>query len=45
MRDAKLRGWFAPEDMQGGKIINDQIDAAIHVDDTLIGSVGSEHEK
>jgi uncharacterized protein YjbI with pentapeptide repeats len=36
MQAAKLRVWFAPEDMKGGKKIFDQIDTAIRVYDKLL---------
>lgn len=36
MRDEKLRVWFAPEDMQGGKKSIEQIDRAIQVNDRLL---------
>lgn len=36
MREAKLRVWFAPEDMKGGDKIYDQIDRAIQVHDRLL---------
>ncbi len=38
----KLRVWFAPEDIQGGKHIHEQIDRAIQVHDRLL-LVLSEH--
>jgi uncharacterized protein YjbI with pentapeptide repeats len=36
MRDAKLRVWFAPEDMKGGKKIHEQIERAIELHDRLL---------
>ncbi|MEK6261520.1 MAG: toll/interleukin-1 receptor domain-containing protein [Planctomycetota bacterium] len=36
MRAEKLRVWFAPEEMQGGKKIIEQIDRAIQVNDRLL---------
>jgi hypothetical protein len=36
MRDEKLRVWFAPEDMKGGKKIVEQIENAIQVHDRLL---------
>lgn len=36
MRDAHLRVWFAPEDIQGGKKLHEQIEAAIRVYDKLL---------
>jgi uncharacterized protein YjbI with pentapeptide repeats len=42
MREAELRVWFAPEDIQGGDKIYDQIDRAIQVHDRLL-LVLSEH--
>jgi hypothetical protein len=36
MRDAHLRVWFAPEDIQGGKKLHEQIDLAIRVYDKLL---------
>lgn len=36
MRDAHLRVWFAPEDIQGGKKLHEQIEAAIYVFDKLL---------
>ncbi len=36
MRGEKLRVWFAPEDMQGGKKSIEQIDRAIQVNDRLL---------
>jgi hypothetical protein len=36
MRQAKLRVWFAPEDMKGGDKLYDQIDRAIQVHDRLL---------
>ena len=42
MRDEKLRVWFAPEDMRGGKKIGEQIDRAIQLNDRLL-LVLSEH--
>ena len=37
-----VRCWFAPEEMQGGKFLHDQIDSAIRVHDKLI-LILSEH--
>ena len=42
MRDERLRVWYAPEDMQGGRTIPEQIDEAIRVHDKLL-LVLSEH--
>ena len=42
MRGEKLRVWFAPEDMQGGRKLIEQIDRAIQVNDRLL-LVLSEH--
>jgi hypothetical protein len=36
MRDAHLRVWFAPEDIQGGKKLHEQIETAIRVYDKLL---------
>jgi TIR domain len=36
MRDKGLRVWFAPEDIQGGKKLHEQIDEAIRVYDKLL---------
>ncbi len=36
MRGEKLRVWFAPEDMQGGQKLIEQIDRAIQVNDRLL---------
>jgi hypothetical protein len=36
MRDAGLRIWFAPEDVQGGKKLHEQIDEAIRIYDKLL---------
>jgi uncharacterized protein YjbI with pentapeptide repeats len=36
MRDEHLRVWFAPEDIQGGKKLHEQIEAAIRVYDKLL---------
>ncbi|GAA4737019.1 toll/interleukin-1 receptor domain-containing protein [Flavisolibacter ginsenosidimutans] len=36
MREAKLRVWFAPEDMKGGRKIYEQIESAIQVHDRLL---------
>ncbi len=36
MRDQGLRVWFAPEDVQGGKKLHEQIDEAIRVYDKLL---------
>ncbi len=36
MRDAHLRVWFAPEDIQGGQKLYEQIDTAIRVYDKLL---------
>lgn len=36
MRDARLRVWFAPEDIQGGKKLHEQIETAIRVYDKLL---------
>ncbi len=42
LRGEKLRVWFAPEDMQGGQKLIEQIDRAIQVNDRLL-LVLSEH--
>jgi TIR domain/Pentapeptide repeats (8 copies) len=42
LRDKGLRVWFAPEDMQAGKKIHEQVDEAIRVHDKLL-LVLSEH--
>ena len=36
MRDAHLRVWFAPEDIQGGKKLHEQIEMAIRIHDKLL---------
>jgi hypothetical protein len=36
MRDAHLRVWFAPEDIQGGKKLHEQIEKAIRIYDKLL---------
>ncbi len=36
LRSEGLRVWFAPEDMQGGKRIFDQLEDAIHIHDRLL---------
>jgi hypothetical protein len=36
MRDAHLRVWFAPEDVQGGRKLHEQIETAIRVYDKLL---------
>lgn len=36
MRDAHLRVWFAPEDVQGGKKLHEQIETAIRIFDKLL---------
>ena len=36
MRDKGLRVWFAPEDIQGGKKLHEQIDEAIRLYDKLL---------
>ncbi|MEP6667579.1 MAG: toll/interleukin-1 receptor domain-containing protein [Chthoniobacter sp.] len=36
MRDAHLRVWFAPEDIQGGKKLHEQIETAIRIHDKLL---------
>ena len=36
MRDMGLRVWFAPEDVQGGKKLHEQIDEAIRAYDKLL---------
>ena len=36
MRDAHLRVWFAPENIQGGKKLHEQIETAIRVYDKLL---------
>ena len=44
MRGEKLRVWFAPEDMQGGQKLIEQIDRAIQVNDLLLLLL-SEHSR
>jgi hypothetical protein len=36
LRDERIRVWYAPEEMQGGKKLFDQIDRAIHLHDKLL---------
>jgi hypothetical protein len=36
MRNERIRVWYAPEEMQGGKKLFEQIDRAIHLHDKLI---------
>jgi len=36
MREEKLRTWYAPEDMQGGRKVHEQIDQALRVHDKLL---------
>ena len=36
MQDAKLRVWYAPEDVQGGQKLHEQIEAAIRIHDKLL---------
>jgi uncharacterized protein YjbI with pentapeptide repeats len=36
MRDAHLRVWFAPEDIQGGKKLHEQIETAIRLYDKML---------
>jgi hypothetical protein len=36
MRDAHLRVWFAPEDLKGGNLLIEQIEAAIRIYDKLL---------
>lgn len=36
MRDARLRVWFAPEEMKGGNLLIEQIETAIRVYDKLL---------
>jgi TIR domain/Pentapeptide repeats (8 copies) len=36
MREQNLRVWFAPEDMQGGKKLHEQVERAIQVHDRLL---------
>jgi hypothetical protein len=36
MRDAHLRVWFAPEEMKGGNLLIEQIEAAIRIYDKLL---------
>jgi len=36
MRDAHLRVWFAPEDIQGGKKLHEQVETAIRIYDKLL---------
>jgi TIR domain/Pentapeptide repeats (8 copies) len=47
LRDEHVRVWFAPEDIEGGKKLHEQIDSAIQVHDKLLvilspNSMGSE---
>ena len=42
MRDEKLRVWFAPEDIQGGEKMHEQIERAIQMHDRLL-IILSEH--
>lgn len=42
MRDAKLRVWFAPEDIKGGEKLHEQLERAIQLHDRLL-IVISEH--
>lgn len=42
LRDARARVWFAPEDIEGGKYLEEQIERAIQVHDRLL-IVLSEH--
>jgi hypothetical protein len=42
MRDKGLRVWYAPEDVQGGKKLHEQIDEAIRVYDKLLLVLSSE---
>ena len=36
MRDSQLRVWFAPEDVQGGRKLHEQIETAIRIYDKLL---------
>ena len=36
LRDAKLRVWYAPEDMKGGQKLHEQIETAIRLHDKLL---------
>ncbi len=36
LREAKLRVWYAPEDMRAGRKVHEQIEAAIRVQDKLL---------
>jgi TIR domain/Pentapeptide repeats (8 copies) len=36
MREERIRVWFAPEEMQGGKKLFDQIERAIHMHDKVL---------
>jgi len=36
LRDERIRVWYAPEEMQGGKKLFDQIERAIHLHDKLL---------
>lgn len=45
MRDEKLRVWYAPEDMPGGKELQEEIDHAIRVHDKLLLVLSNESIK
>jgi hypothetical protein len=45
MRDEGLRVWFAPEDIQGGKKLHEQIDEAIRLYDKLLLVLSAESMK
>jgi hypothetical protein len=36
LRDKRIRVWYAPEEMQGGRKLFEQIDRAIHLHDKLL---------
>jgi len=45
MRDEKLRVWFAPEEMKGGRILHEQIEQAIQLHDRLLIILSEESMK
>jgi hypothetical protein len=45
MRDEKLRVWFAPEEMKGGKLLHEQIEQAIQIHDRLLIILSEESMK
>jgi TIR domain len=45
MVEEKLRVWFAPEDMEGGKKLHEQVDRAIQVHDRLLVVLSEESIK